>query len=341
VNLRTAFTEQADNNAALGSPFTARVLRLLATRIAPGTPLTDRLFTWPGNIGSYGASLPLRLLGGLHALALSGQAPGLARVYPPHKAGDEALWQAVSEAMDLHPGLLERWLDNPPQTNEVRRASALIAAGHLLTSRFGLPIVLSELGASAGLNLMWDLYALVLDGKRFGPGDAVLNLAPAWQGPRPPVAAPRIVERRGVDIQPLDPHDPEDALRILSYIWADQPERLDRTRSAMRAATARVDRADAAGWLEHRLSTDRPGRLHIVFHTIAWQYFPPDTQSRCKAALARAGNSATRENPLVHLSMEADGSEGAALEMQIWPEGEKTQLARVDFHGRWIKWQSI
>jgi hypothetical protein len=37
--------------------------------------------------------------------------------------------------------------------------------------------------------------------------------------------------------------------------------------------------------------------------------------------------------------MEADEkSEGAGITLQIWPNGEKYNLGRVDFHGRWINW---
>ncbi len=64
MTLRAALRDQARNNDALGSPFTARVLRLLAERMQPGTALTDRMFTWPGDIGPFGDSVPLRLLGG-------------------------------------------------------------------------------------------------------------------------------------------------------------------------------------------------------------------------------------------------------------------------------------
>jgi hypothetical protein len=52
------------------------------------------------------------------------------------------------------------WTQSPPtQTNEVRRSAALIAGAKVALDHFQRPIVLSELGASAGLNLMWDHYA--------------------------------------------------------------------------------------------------------------------------------------------------------------------------------------
>jgi hypothetical protein len=47
----------------------------------------------------------------------------------------------------------------------------MIGAGHWLTARFGLPLVLSEAGSSAGLNLLWDRFALDTGGWRRGPPD--------------------------------------------------------------------------------------------------------------------------------------------------------------------------
>ncbi len=341
MSLRHALREQAKSNAALGSPFTARVLNIIADNIQPGTHLTDRMFNWPGDIGPHGASVPLRLLGGLHALVLNETAPDLNAAYPPHPTADDApLWAAINSAMDEHAGFLDRWINSPPQTNEVRRAAILIATGHWLTEEYGLPFVLSELGASGGLNLMWDHFALAVGGQSFGPQNPALTLAPEWHGPLPPAAAPHIADRRGVDLAPLNPSDPDDALRLMAYLWADQPDRLARTRAAMQVASAPVDKGDAGAWLADRLEQPRPGHLHLIYHTIAWQYFPQETQDTCEKALNTAGAQATDDAPLAHLSMEADGGKGAAAFLRLWPGGEIINLGRVDFHGRWVEWQA-
>ncbi len=341
MTLPAALRQQAKNNESLGSPFTARILRLLADRLQPDSALTRRLFDWPGDIGPGAASVPLRLLGGLHALVLHGDAPDLAACYPPNQPpDDDRLWQVITAAMRDHAVFLDTWLDSPPQTNEVRRAAVMIAAGHWLADHYGLPMTLSELGASGGLNLMWDRFALTVNGQMFGPKDAAFTLSPDWTGPAPPNASPIVTERRGVDLNPLDPHDPKDALRLTAYLWADQPARLARTRAAIGVARAPVDKGDAAAWLTGRLAHPRPGHLHLVYHTIAWQYFPPETQKSCLEALQTAGQNATPDAPLARLSMEADGGKGAAITLWLWPEGHKILLGRVDFHGRWLDWQA-
>ena len=332
--IRDAFRLQAEACAALGSPLMARLMTGLADQLAPVAPVADQVLGWPGDPSPTADSVPLRLAGGLHALVLTGQDQGLAAAYADPDADPTA---AALAAIRAHPDFLLDWLKSPPQTNEVRRSAPLIAAAHWLTARFGLPLVLSELGASAGLNLLWDHYALTVQGQTLGPADAALTLTPDWTGPLPYRATPTILDRRGVDLNPLEPK--ADRLRLLAYLWADQPDRIARTRAALDLAARlrpQIDQGDAAEWLERRLQT-RDSALHLVFHTVAWQYFPPATQARALSAMETAGRTA----PVARLSLEADGqTPGAALTLTVWPGGETISLGRADFHGRWVDWRA-
>ncbi len=339
--LPQALRAQARACADLGSPFTARLLDLLAEDLTPDSPLGQRLFHWPGDIGPSAASVPLRLAGALHALVLSGNAPGLAAAYPPHDAPDDALSAALLQALHDHAATIDRVLDSPPQTNEVARSAVLLAAAAWLGARHDLPLRLSELGASAGLNLNFDAFALQAGPTRLGPADPALTLAPDWRGPPPPDQPIEVTDRRGVDLSPIDPSDPAARLRLRAYVWADQTERLHRLDRALALPPAPVDRSDAAPWLAQRLEEPQPGTLHLVYHTVAWQYFPPETQAACTAALEQAGARATPDTPLAHLGMEGDGaSPGAALTLTLWPGGDTVPLGRADFHGRWVEWSA-
>ena len=98
MKLEDAFLDQARSNRGLGSPFTAKVLTLVAKRLTPGIPVVDRMLHWRGDISNRAASLPLRLLGGLHALVLTGACPELAACYPPnHCPGEEKLGAALDK----------------------------------------------------------------------------------------------------------------------------------------------------------------------------------------------------------------------------------------------------
>lgn len=335
---RTAFGDQSRACAALGSPFMARLMALCADRLDRGA-VAERVLAWEGDVGPRAASVPLRLAGALHALVRDGTDPALAAVYPPAEAPEADLWAAVEGALSRHAARVLHWLDSPPQTNEVRRSAAYLAAAAWIAARYPLPLAVSELGSSAGLNLHFDRYTLEAGGVRIGAADSTVRLAPDWDGPVPAPHPIHVTERAGVDLNPLDPADPAARARLLAYLWADQPERLRLTEAAIALADARPERGDAGDWLDRRLAQRRPGHVHMVCHSIAWQYFPQATQDRCRAALDRAGAAATPDAPLAHVSMEADATPGsAALCVTLWPGGETRTLARVDFHGRRIAW---
>jgi len=339
TRITAAFRDQATSCAALGSPFTAQLCWVIGERLEAGTPLADLLLAWPGDITSRGQSVPLRVAGALHALRLLGRA-GLATVYPPNTVDDDALWKAVRQAMLDEGNFIAASIKLPPQTNEVRRAAALIGAAHWLSERFGLPLALSELGASGGLNLNFDRFALLAHDTHFGAETSPVQLTPEWRGVLPPSMPFSVVDRRGVDLNPLDPTTPEGRLRLIAFLWADQPHRLTLTRAAMSLAETAPDRGDGIDWLEKRLATGpMRGACHMIYTTVAWQYFPREAQDRGAALIAAAGAEATPDAPLARIAMEADAKgPGAALTATVWPSGETYDLGRADFHGRWIDW---
>ena len=295
--------------------------------------MADRILDWPGDTTASGDSVPLRLAGALHALKIEELA--LDGVYPPNQVDDETLWTAIEAALRLHENRVLNWLDNPPQTNEVRRAAVLLPALALVAQEYDAPVELLELGASAGLNLRCDAFRLDLPSGGLGPEGSPVHLAPKWSGAAPLGPLPKIISRKGVDLNPLDPSAPADRLRLLAYLWSDQAERIARTEAAIQIAQdieAEITAGDAADWTENILSEPAPDRVRVLFHTVAWQYFPEDTKARCLAAMQRV------TTPLVRISMEADGGNGAAVTITEWPGGKTRQLGRVSFHGLWVDW---
>ena len=331
-DIREIFEYQGQACVALGSPFMGRLMGLCATRLAPGLPVTDLLFNWPGDPSTNADNAPLRLAGALHALRLKGLALG--DVYPPREASDDALWDAVLDAMATHESHILAWLRQPPQTNEVRRMAGILPALAVIAARDTRPVELLELGCSGGLNLMADHFLLNLPGGSIGSTDSTVRHAPEWNGAMPPLTLPVIKRRAGVDLNPLNPTCPEDAERLLAYVWADQEERLTRTAAAMQIAAtnpAKIDRGDAGAWLETQLKRPAKGRLRVVMHTVAWQYFPSTTVHAAESAMQACDD-------VVRLSMEADSGKGAALTLTSYPNGIVETLGRVDFHGRWVDW---
>ncbi len=339
MSIHQTFIDQAWHCEKLESPFMGRLMRLFSERLRHGNPVADRILDWDGDPSPYADSVPLRTAGALHALRLEGLALG--DVYPPHEVDDDTLWSAVEDAMDHHAPRMLEWLTSAPQTNEVRRSAMVLPALALLNERYGRPVALFELGASGGLNLRVDRFRLAAEGCALGPQDSAVVLAPEWRGEPFDGSLPEVVSRQGVDLNPLDPANPDHKLRLLAYLWPDQPERIERTTAAIDIAQdnpAQLDAGDAGAWIEAALAHPMPGTMRVVFHTIAWQYFPEATKARAEAALLKAGAEATADAPFAHLSVEADGGEGAAMTLRTWPDGRTELLGRADFHGRWVDW---
>ena len=340
--IRKHFSGQAETCRKLGSPFTGRVLNLLAERLDDSTGVGRKTLAWEGRLRD--DALCLRLAGGLHKLVLTGQDAGLAAVYPASgsEPDDETLWAAIAAALSAHDHELAAFLDSPPQTNEVARSGVLLGGFLTVAAVTGLPLRTLEIGASAGLNLHWDAWNYALGDARWGNASASVKLAPEWRGPLPPLAALSVTSRAGCDQAPVDPADPEQALRLRAYIWADQSQRLQRVDAAIAHAAAspiRVTRADAAAWVAEQLVSPADDVATVLYHSIMWQYMPADTQTAIRDALLEAGSHATASAPLSWLRMEPV-PEGGACELRLtsWPGGEERRLADVDFHGRWVEW---
>jgi hypothetical protein len=344
--VRRSFREQAAYCARLDSPFMQRLCSLFAERLADSNEVFAGVLQWPGDPRPSHDSVPLRLCGALHWLVLAGKDARLAQVYPPNPAADEALWPAIEAAAQSHEAAILARLQSPPQTNEVRRSAVLLPGFLEIARRYpGRPFVTSEPGASAGLNMNWDLYRYRLGALGWGAPDAPVTLAPEWRGDSllEPPARLTIAEKSACDLNPLDGRSPDDRLRLLSYLWADQTERIALTRAALQLLDShpvRIERADAVDWLRRRLAVPRPDVVHVVYHSICWQYFPKDRQAAGEALLRTAGARATERAPLAWLRFEDDGAgPGAGLWLTTWPGGIHRNLARADHHGRWIDWR--
>lgn len=342
--VRSSFFRQAEACRSLGSPFTARLCLLARDRLDRRSAVGRAILGWKGDASAAGDAVPLRLAGALHSLVVTGRSPSLIAVYPPNHTAvsDDELWGAVEGALDEYEAEVLGWLESAPQTNEVRRCGVLLPGFLTIARLTGLPMTLSEVGASAGLNLRWDRYRYELGRAAWGDSSSPVVLSPEWRGPDLAVQPIEVLDRAGCDLNPLDPTVEKDRVRALSYIWADQIDRLERTRAALDVAAAvpaPVDRTDAVEWLERRLSATQPAGVHVVYHSIVWQYLPHALRARGEALLAAAGSTCSPGHPLAWLRLEHDGkSPGAALTLTMWPGGEQRLIARADFHGRWIDW---
>lgn len=340
------FLEQAGFCDALGSPFTARLLRALAADLEAGGVVADLVGSWAGRPRADAVSL--RLAGALHAAVLSNRAPKLAEVYPAASPdGDpRAVAAAALAFLRREPAWAREFLSRAPQTNEPRRTIALLLGFLHVASRFDEPLQLFEIGASAGLNLYWDRFSYRTSTWGWGHPDARPVIDTEWHGTPPPTSVDlRVSGRAGCDLNPLRIDDPAERLRLRSFVWADQVERLSRFDAALERATAEgvvVEQADAAAWLEERLPNRPRGHLAVVYHSVFLQYPPPATRERIERAIVTAGED--DRGPVAWVRMEPETMVGGparskrfVVDVVTWPDGERRLLAETDGHARFVR----
>ncbi|MDB5706380.1 MAG: hypothetical protein JWN66_3496 [Sphingomonas bacterium] len=339
-NVRGAFLIQEHYCKAMAAPAYARVCAALAKGLNRDSRVGTTLLDWPGEPTR--AALPLRLVGGLHALVLAGKDAGLAAVFAGTVADPEAIEAELARVLVEHDAELLPWLDGPPQTNEPGRSAALMTGLIEIARRHGPRIELLEIGSSAGLNLMIDRYRFDLGGTLAGPESSPITIIPEWRGPPPPDVPIEIMSTRGCDIQPIDATDPAAEARLLAYVWAETPDRAVRLRRAIalqRERPVRLEQADAADWIEARLAEPQAeGVTRVLMHSVVWQYLPEPVAERIRVAMKAAGTRATPERPLGWVMMEPDRALAhQAIRVRSWPgDGAWQTLATSHAHAAWI-----
>ena len=303
-----------------------------------------------------GTVLPLRLMGAVHRLVLTGDLPDLAPYYPSVGGAEppDRAWPALAAAFETHRDPIREHLNRPVQTNETGRAAPMLGGLLMIAQRTGLPVRLLELGASAGLNLLVDRfrYDVTVNGgppRTLGDPASPVRFDQPWEG-LPPVdlTAPlEIAERAGCDPRPIDAADPDGRLTLASYVWPDHTERLARLRGALELAAAQrpvVHESGGDRWLAQRLAAPQPGVVSVVWHSVVWQYIDRGERQGILAVLARAAQAATSAAPLAYLRFEPRQapprySNVFELRVSVWPTGPVDEvIATGAGHGIPTRW---
>jgi hypothetical protein len=342
ASVERALEWQADHAEKNSAPCTGRLIRgflpLLGTDLATGKRMRD----WPGL--SLEDAMPLRLAGGFHNLHLTGADKRLGPIYSGEIIDQVEVEAIVAAVARDHDARLLGWFDSPPQTNEAGRSAGIMAQLLWLSERLGPRFELNELGGSAGINTMLDRFIFDLGGVKKGPAESPMLIQPEWRGPPPPDVPVEIAAICACDLAPIDLTEPDQALRLKSYVWADTPVRLQRIEAAIALARTQppaLERADAGDFVARML--ERPqvaGVTRVLFHTIVWQYIPAATHAWIEAAMLAAGARATAERPLAWVMVETNRETFRhELRCRFWPGGgEGVLLGEAHAHGAWVEW---
>jgi len=295
-----------------------------------------------------GQPVPNLFFGAVHFLLLQEVAHPLAAYYP-------SLTPTPPPAVDPYPTFHAFCLEHREallrlisyrlvQTNEVRRCGCLLPAFALIASRQpDRPLALVEIGASAGLNLLWDRYGYDYgEGGRCGdPRSPVQITCGLRGGARPPLPRvfPSVATRVGIDLNPIDVRDPDAVLWLRALVWPDEIGRAELLQKALGIAQQSPPRllgGDATERLADVLAAIPDDQHLCVFHTHTVNQFAPEARTRLSTLLAEHAH--TRD--LSRVSIEWLGAEHPRLECTHFEAGATTEelLAFCGSHGEWLEW---
>jgi hypothetical protein len=203
-----------------------------------------------------------------------------------------------SFCLDHRERLLELCASHRYQMNEVGRCADVVPA-LAPAARDGREIALVDIGTGAGLGLHLDRYryryrepggGITTVGDPNGEVEIETEIRRSVPPLRKP-ALPRVAERVGIDIEPLDVTDPA----VRTWIAACVPQEIGavtRFHHAVRVARshpARVARGDACAVLGGLLEELSPDLLVCLVDTYVHVFFSPEELTRFHAVVRRAG----------------------------------------------------
>ena len=325
---------QAQACAVLGSPFYAALLESAADDLSGDGAVWELLKEFRAD--PEWSVLALRMMAAIHRLVLQDRLPQLAPHYPSVGGdGDAAVaWPLFRDALTEPGAEIRGLIARGCQTNEVGRSAALLGGFLEVAQRTRLPLRILEIGASAGLNLLWDRYRYEAGDVGWGDDDSPVRFVHFFEVPPPLDRTAEIIERKGCDLVPIDPTSEDGALSLRSFIWADQLGRLSRLDGAIEVAKqwpVEVEQMDAATFLGRELHEPRPDMATVVYHSVVMQYPTEAIRSHITEVIDAAVARATPDAPVFHLSMEPGESR---FEIRLDGDLIGTSMA----HGTEIRW---
>jgi len=229
---------------------------------------------------------PAVILAALHDLALAGRAPALAAAYAAAD-DDAAAGAAIDTLLRMTDSVVAIAVRRPTRANETGRCAVLYPAIAEAARRVGANAVgLIDVGCSAGLNLNVDRVGITYsNGQSLGDPSSPVQLSSSIVGeqPIPARAMPEVVARVGVDLDPVDVTDPDDARWLRACLWPDQPEQAARLEAEMAlAATAPplLLHGDAVEVVPDAFARVPADALPVVVTTWALSHFPLESRLR-------------------------------------------------------------
>ena len=294
--------------------------------------------------------VPNILLAGVQYLLLEGAAPDLAAHYPSIAGADarpkgDLVTLFAEFCRREEQRLSEIAATRTVQTNEVRRSIALMPAFAWVSQQAKKPLALLEVGASAGLNLLFDKYHYEYGEDAIaGPLESKPTLAADLRsGLLPPIdPLPRVIWRRGIDLHPVVVTDPDAVRWARALLWPEQLGRIRRFEAAVEIARSDppdLVAGDAVKILAGVAAAAPPDAALVVFHSYVLNQFSSAASHRLEQVIS--GLSMTRPVHRIGIDM-VTRHQAPEIRHTIYSAGKTTErvLGFTHHHGEWLEWCS-
>ncbi|MGA9278554.1 DUF2332 domain-containing protein [Ilumatobacter sp.] len=305
--------------------------------------------------------LPVLLLAAIHDAVLRDREHPIAAWYPnltteARDPLDADLATVLAGFVDERsPLILETLGSRRVQTNEVGRCALFLPSFGRVADEVG-PVVHIDVGSSAGLTTLLPHYSYRYDdGELIGSGTPLIacdTRSEATVTYPIPHSIPTVADSCGIDLDPLDPTDPDDARWLQACCWPDQTDRFDRLAAALEVARhhpPRMIRGDAVELVRPTVDELRPSGHPIVTTSWVLNYLDPSQRRDFQDQLDEFGRTGDltwvfAESPALtpELPHDADlaGEHTTALTVVTWRSGRRQvePLGVCHPHGYWIHW---
>jgi hypothetical protein len=222
------------------------------------------------------------------------------------------------------------------QTNEPARCAVLLPA----LAQLPEPLALVDVGASAGLTMLFDRYSYDYSGHRLAGADPdAPTLRCRVSGPVPlPRRIPAIAWRIGLDLNPLDVTSDDDVRWLSCLVWPDEEDRARRLCAAIgsaRRSPPTVIRGDLVTDLPAVVARAPGDATVVVYHSSVLYYVAPAQREQFARTVRDLGVSwLTSEAPGVVPGTDRPSRDGQMTVLAR--DGRPVALA--DSHGTRLQW---
>jgi hypothetical protein len=360
-----------DREVRESSPLYTVLSQYVSDDLAAGGMFTEVLAQAPER-----QRIPNLLFASVHRVLFDHPEDPLAAYYPSlggTRAPDEALPGAFARFVAAHRAEIDPLLaTGETQTNEVRRSAQLLPAFGWVRAATRRPLGLIEIGPSAGLLLHADRYeyryefadGTVLAGGA-GEADGVPALHCEARGScTPEQLAPfvtkdlRVSSRVGLDLNPLNPSDPDARAWLRALLWPEHEERRVRLEAALAHAARRpvkLRKGDALRILGDAVESVADTAIACVFVSNSLPHWSAEGRAELVALIRELGARrdlvfVIKEAYRVGLGLFSDGPDPAVepgrdvhevLGAVVYLGGRERlyRLGAAGMHGAWLDWE--